>query len=336
MRYLSLADTERLDLRMSEVVPVVEHAFRLAAQGRAVVAPRLRLVHPPLSEGSLGDGRPWLRNVRLVPGGLEGIGFAVRVGAGLSDGGPSSLVARGVALLFFDWERMELRAVISDHLVHAVRSTAPNGVLAKHLALEDADTLGLIGSGRLARWAAEAVAAVRPLRRVRVWSPSPEHRLECVGYLRARGRAGLDVTAVASPEEAVRGAQVVVTATNARGPVLDGRWLEPGATVISNRPEELDRATLLRGRIVTTYREGVLGHVPPYRALLDLLASGELGPDAFATELADVIVGRAPGRARADEVIVCLNPAYGLLDAATADYVYREAVRAGVGLELGA
>lgn len=328
MLYLSLEDTERLDIRMRDVVPVTEEAFRLVGRGKSVVAPRVRLLHPPLPEGSMGYGRPWVRDLRIIPGALEGVGYGIRVGASLRRG------ATGVMLLYFEWETMALRAMISDHLVHAVRSTAPDGVLAKYLAREDSRRLAVIGSGRLARWAAEAVCAVRPIERIDIWSPTPEHREACAEYLRGRAEQPVQIAAVDSAEHAVRGADIVVTATNARDPVLKGEWLAPGCTVLSNTPEELDRDTLRRGRIITTYREGVLTHVPPYHSLVELLESGELTAESFSTELGDVVVGTAPGRQRADETIVCLNPAFGVLDASTAAFVYRRAVAAEIGTEL--
>lgn len=328
MLYLSLADTERLDLRMTEVVPAVEAAFRRVGNGQAVVAPRMRVVHPPLPEKSMGLGRPWKRDLRIIPGAIEEIGYGIRVG------GSIDRQAGGVMLLLFDWETMALKALISDHLVHAVRSTAPCGVFAKHLARDDADTVGVIGSGRLARWAAEAVCAVRPIRHLRVWSPNPQHRKEIVDYLISRLETGVKVREVENAEDTVRNAQIVVTATKAAAPVLRGGWLAPGCTVIANTPEELDQETLRRGKIVTTYRDGVLTHVPPYHALVELLKAGALTREDFSTELGDVVTGRAPGRTSRDQIFVCLNPAFGVLDAVLADYVYQKAKAMGVGLEL--
>lgn len=321
MRYLSRADTERLDLRMSEVLPVVEEAFRAIAAGRSVVAPRTRLLHPPLAAGDRGEGRPWERDLRIIPGGIEGVGMAVRLGASrVSD---TSRAAAAELLALFDWGTMELAALISDHVVHAIRTTAADGIFAKHLARSDADTLALLGTGRLARWAAEAVSAGRPLREIRLWSPTAAHREEAAAYLRAR--LGVAVITTASAEEAVRDAAIAVAATTSPKPVLQAKWIAPGATVISNRPEELDATIYALGRIVTTYADGVRTHVPPYRGLPE---------DAALVELAGVIAGSAAGRRNQREILVCLNPAYGVLDAVVADLVHRHAVAAGVGTEL--
>ena len=162
MLYLSQADTEKLDIRMTDVVPAIEEAFRRVGNGQAVVSPRVRVLHPPLDKNNMGQGRPWTRDLRIIPGAIEELGYGVRLGTSLRR------QAGGVMLVLFDWETMALKALISDHLVHAVRSTAPCGVMAKYLAREDASTLAVIGSGRLARWAAEAVCAVRSIRDLRV------------------------------------------------------------------------------------------------------------------------------------------------------------------------
>jgi len=288
----------------------------------------VRVLHPPLDKNRTGKGRPWVRDLRIIPGAIEEIGYGVRLGASLRR------QAGGVMLVLFDWRTMEIAALISDQLVHAVRSTAPCGVMAKYLSLESASTLALIGSGRLARWAAEAVCAVRPIRDLRVWSPTPAHRLECVEYLQGRLGAVVKVRGVENSEAAIRGAEIVATATKSLEPVMQGEWLSPGCTVLCNTPEEVDQATFLRGKIVTTYNDGILSHVPPYHSLVELMESGKLSEVDFSTELGDIVAGKILGRTSKDEIIVGLNPAFGILDAATADFIYRRAKAMGVGTEL--
>jgi len=330
MLYLSQADTEKIDIRMTDVVPAIEEAFRRVGNGQAVVAPRVRVLYPPLQKNSMGEGRPWVRDLRIIPGAIEDVGYGVRLGASLRRQGG------GVMLVLFDWETMELKALISDHLVHAVRSTAPCGVMAKYLALEDASTLALIGSGRLARWAAEAVCAVRPIRDLRVWSPTPAHRAEVVGYLQSRLGCSVTVREVGSSEEAIRGAQIVTTGTKALMPVMKGDWISRGCTVLANSPEEIDQATYLRSKIITTYNDGILTHVPPYQDLVALVQSGKMTEAEFSTELGDIVTGKALGRTNAEEIWIGMNPAYGILDAATAAWVYERAKKLGVGTELEA
>ena len=328
MLYLSYADTQRLDIRMTDVVPAIEEAFSRVGNGQAVVVPRVRVLHPPLEKNSMGEGRPWVRDLRIIPGAIEEIGYGVRLGASLRRQGG------GVLLVLFDWDTMELKALISDHLVHAVRSTAPCGVMAKYLAREDASTLALIGSGRLARWAAEAVCAVRSIRDLRVWSPTPAHRAEVVRYLQNRLGSGVKVREVANAETAVRGADIVTTGTKALKPVMRGEWIAPGCTILANSPEEIDQATYLKSKIITTYNDGILTHVPPYQNLVALVQSGKMSEPDFSTELGDVVTGKIKARTNAEEIWIGMNPAYGILDVATAAWVYGRARRLGVGTEL--
>ena len=216
----------------------------------------------------------------------------------------------------------------------AVRSTAPCGVMAKYLAREDASTLALIGSGRLARWAAEAVCAVRSIRDLAVWSPTPAHRAEVVRYLQNRLGSGVKVREVANAETAVRGADIVTTGTKALKPVMRGEWIAPGCTILANSPEEIDQATYLKSKIITTYNDGILTHVPPYQDLVALVQSGKMSEPDFSTELGDVVTGKIKARTNAEEIWIGMNPAYGILDVATAAWVYGRARRLGVGTEL--
>jgi ornithine cyclodeaminase/alanine dehydrogenase-like protein (mu-crystallin family) len=255
------------------------------------------------------------------------------MGAACRLGASSRGLGNSVLLAYWDFETMQLRAVISDALIHSACSATPNGVLAKRLARQDASVLGVLGSGRIARWAAEAVWSQRPIRTIRVYSPTPAHRVAFCAYV--GGRLGLAVQDCASSDDAIAGADVIVMACNTREPVLDGALLRPGCTVISNASEELDRESLRRAhRIVVTSAEEVVDFSPPWQALVDLIAAGELPPDAASTEIADIVLGRQPGRRSDDEIIVCINPGSGMNHVAVGAYVYQRALERGIGRDL--
>lgn len=263
VRYLSYEDTVKIDLRMKEVVPAFEEAYRLVAEGTSTTPTRLRLVHPPLTEG-MGTGRPWERDLRVTPAMVPGLGAVCRLGATARGHGG------GVLLIYWDFETMALQAIISDHLVHAVRSAAPDGPLTKYLAKQDSSVLAVVGTGRIARWAAEAAWSQRPIKTIKAYSRDPAHR------------------------------------------------------------ESIRRAS----RIVVTSAAEVERPVPPWQAVYDLIGTGELAPNAASCEIADIIVGRAPGRISDDEIIVCLNPAYGVHDVPAARFVYHRALELGLGADL--
>ncbi|MPZ13610.1 MAG: hypothetical protein GEU73_04170 [Chloroflexi bacterium] len=324
--YLSYDDTVAMDLRMHDVVPAFEEAYRIIGQGAAATQYRVRLVHPPLHEG-MGTGRPWDRDLRILPAIVPGMGTACRLGATARGHGG------GVLLVFWDFETMALRCIISDALVHGVRSAAPDGPLTKYLAREDASVLGVIGTGRIARWAAEAAWSQRPIKLVKVFSRDPAHRAEFCTFIGER--LGVETVDCATNDEAVDGADVVVMATSTRDPVINGHAVGPGCTVISNTPEELDQATVRKAnKIVVTSGEDVETHVPPWQAVYDLMQAGELRPHAPWFEISDIVAGRQPGRTSDEEIIVCLNPGFGVHDVAAGQYVYTRARELGLGAEL--
>jgi ornithine cyclodeaminase/alanine dehydrogenase-like protein (mu-crystallin family) len=324
--YLSHEDTVKMDLRMDDVVPAFEEAYRIVGEGVAATQWRVRLVHPPLTEG-MGTGRPWDRDLRILPAIVPGLGTACRLGATARGHGG------GVLLVYWDYETMALQCVISDALVHGVRSAAPDGPLTKYLAKANAKVLGVIGTGRIARWAAEAAWSQRPIETIKVYSRDPAHREAFCAYIGPR--LGVRTVDCQSNDEAVEGADVVVMATATRDPVINGAALSPGCTVISNTPEELDRETIRRAsRVVVTSAEDVETHVPPWQAVYDMIKGGELPPDAAACQISDVIAGRRPGRTSEDEIIACLNPGFGVHDVAAARFVYHRALQLGLGTEL--
>lgn len=321
--YLSHHDTIRLDIRLSDLIELFEKAHRLLALDKAVYSPRVRLVYPPIADQ--GDGRPWRQNLRILSAILPEVGAGVRLG-----GSSKRMVGSGGSVLvLLDFETMELKAIISDFFLHGVRSGAPNGLAAKHLSRSDAKVVGVIGSGRVARWATLAVCSVRPIEVVKVFSPNPEHRLDYVRFIKER--LPMTVLEHADPESVVRDSDIVVTATNSPRPVLKGEWLMPGSTIITNTPEELDRDTVRRVRLVLNLKEEFYSHVPPYQAIMDLFYSGELSEAQISTELGDLLLGRKPGRASEDEILAYVNAGSGIYDVVMASYAYQQAKNQGIG-----
>jgi alanine dehydrogenase len=198
-------------------------------------------------------------------------------------------------------------------LITEERTAAVSAVATDRLARKDAGVLALIGSGVQARSHLKALRLVREFREVRVWSP--RHAGE---FAREFG-----VRAAASAEGAVRGADVIVTATTSRTPVLQGDWLSPGAHINSvgaPRPDwrELDDAVLARARLYVDSLEAAS------REAGDVIAAGRV-----VAELGEVVVGKKPGRQTAEEVTLFKSVGLAVEDVVTADLVYRKALASG-------
>lgn len=210
-------------------------------------------------------------------------------------------------ILLFRPETGQPIAVMDGRLITEMRTAAASAVATQRLARPDASVLAILGTGVQARGHLEALRLVRPFREVRVWSPRNSQ-----AFAERHG-----VKATATPEEAVRGADVVVVATSAQVPVLCGRWLSPGTHVNAIgavRPEwrELDDELLTVARLYVESREAA-GH-----------ESGDvIAAPAVEAELGEVILGDHPGRRSAEEITLWKSVGVGVEDVAAAALVYQ-------------
>lgn len=220
-------------------------------------------------------------------------------------------------------------ASIEANALGQIRTGAASGVATRRLARPDAAVVGLIGSGFQAESQLEAVAKVRQVREVRVFSRSAERRKQFAAGMSAS--LGLPVTAVETAERAIRGCHIAITATNARDPVLHGEWLEPGMhlnAIGSNhaRRRELDVAAVNRAsRIVADSVEQSKIESG------ELIAAFEQHPGGWerVAELADVLAGEAPGRQAEDDITLFKSNGVALEDTTVGGYVYQQAMARG-------
>jgi len=228
----------------------------------------------------------------------------------------------------FDGETGETRAIMNASAITAIRTAAVSAVATRLLAREDARELGILGAGVQARSHLEALRLVRDFDTVRIFSPTAAHAQALAK------EAGAE--AVGSAQEAVSGADIVVTATSAVDPVLRREWLKPGAhvNVIGGRPptmRELDVATVADSAFYVDRRESAEKEAFDYR---DALEAGAIGHDHIRGEIGEVLIGTAPGRQSPDELTVFRSLGLAVEDLAAAEYVVRRAREQGVGVEV--
>jgi ornithine cyclodeaminase/alanine dehydrogenase-like protein (mu-crystallin family) len=209
-------------------------------------------------------------------------------------------------IMLFRPETGEPLAMMDGRLITEMRTAAASAVATQQLARADASVLAILGSGVQARSHLEALRLVRPFSEVRVWSPRNAR-----AFAERHG-----VTATATPEAAVRGADVVVVAVNSRVPVLFGHWLSPGTHVNAigaTRPDwrELDDEVLARARLYVDSREAAT------KESGDVMAAREV-----VAEIGEVVAGVHPGRGSADETTLFKSVGVAVEDVAAAALVY--------------
>jgi alanine dehydrogenase len=287
-----------------------------------VATSRVVLDHPP---GSVGEHTG--RSLRLLPCLAPELGGgAVRVYTTLKDG-DATRPAPCELLLLFDAETMELRALIEDYSLHALRTAAPTGVAVRRLVPDRPLAVAVVGTGRQARGQLAAVASVCKLARVRAYSRSAEHLSAFCDEMTEL--TGVAVEPAASAASAVRDAELVVVATNSNTPVLRREWLRDGALVTSIAAGELDEQTILDATLVPCSREEVLSGIPGWAPVPELVEAGLLDP-SLGPELPDILRERPPASA----LTVFLSTGMALWDLVAAAWVDDRARALGLGREL--
>ena len=303
-----------------EAVAVIDQVLKQQSEGSTYHLKRYTMEHPD------HRGHLW-HNIRILPGMVPGVGAAaVRVYSGYRGTNKSEVIC------LFDWSDMEMVAIISDYHLHAIRTASPYGVAAKYLSRPESSTLGIIGTGRYAQGMAQAVSAVRPIRKIKVYSRDPANVRRFCESMEAA--LGIEISAAASGREAVRNTDIMITATSGNTIVFEGSSLEPGVLVMSLAPGEFDEDTVLRSRVFLSGSDQVLGDDPPRKPFNTLLASGKFKPEDVVAELGDVVAGKKPGRMSTDDIILYESPGMGILDAGIGHWVYNRARERGLGTEL--
>lgn len=355
-------------LRMADCIRVQEAAFRKIPEGGAIHRPRIDLYYP--CERPDGYFR-W--------GSMEGANdgyFAIRMKSDIvswpraADGSWTEekyCMEPGTycGLIFLVSTRTgEPLALINDGVLQHMRVGGGAGIGAKYLSRDDSAVVGMIGSGGMARTFLDAFCCVRPIERCHVYSPNPANRARFAEEM--SDRLGIDVVAVDSPRAAVRGADIVSSATDSMTPVYDADWLEPGQHVTNLGRREMPEAAMNRFDVVV--RQGTAGlqmrqterfqaergHSPAAfigGSIEEMARIPEKNPNPgfggdspeFADrgqggskpEFADLVTGRCAGRTDPSQLTFYRNVGnQGLQFSAVGGWVYEQAVAHQLGRQI--
>lgn len=309
-------------LPMTECIEVMAEALSALAHGE-VVQPLRTILKPSDVKGVLAmmpsfraGGKPLfgLKAICVFPGNAA-------IGKDAHQGG----------VLLFSGETGEPLAMVNASAITSIRTAAVSAVATRSLARSDASELAIIGAGIQARSHLEAMACVRSIARARIASSRFEHARQFAAE--AQTHFAFPVEAFETADAAVRGADLIVTATTAREPVIQRRWISPGAHInaigtYSPAAREIDTATMAAASLFVDRRESASNEAGDY---LIAAREGAIGPENIRAELGEVLIGAKSGRTSPDEITVFKSLGLAIEDLAAAEHAYRKAQQHAVG-----
>jgi ornithine cyclodeaminase len=313
----------KLDL---QAVDIVERAFTALAGGH-VVMPSILSMEIEDANGEVDV------KTAYIPG-LDG--FAIKVSPGFFDNPKLGLPSLNGLMILFSARTGLVDALLLDNgYLTAVRTAAAGAVAARHLAPATVTTAAVIGCGEQARLQIEAAHLVRPFERVLVWGRDRAAAQACAGDIARTLR--IEATAAESAQAAVREAELVVTTTPSREPVLMADWLHPGLHITAMGSDqagknEIDPKALAAASLYVCDRVAQCERLGELRAAR---AAGLL-TDTVPPELGAVASGAVAGRTSAHDITICDLTGTGAQDTAIATHAYAAATVAGKGTRIQA
>jgi ornithine cyclodeaminase/alanine dehydrogenase-like protein (mu-crystallin family) len=319
-----ILDSRQIKQLLSIVDCIELMADALSALARDEVHQPLRtIVRPPDARGLLGL-MPAYRSGERGAFGLKAICVFPQNPSHGKD-------AHQGAVTLFSRETGELLALMNASEITAIRTAAVSAVATRLLAREDAHELAIIGAGVQARTHLPALACVRTIKHVRVVARNFDRAQQFVDEMQSKFL--FPIEPIRKNEDAVRGADLIVTATSSLEPVINRDWISPGAHVNaigthSPNSREIDGATMAASRIFVDRRESALNESGDY-----LLAAKEglVTPESIVGEIGELLIGKKSGRTSDTDITLFKSLGLAIEDVVTADYLYRKACAENVG-----
>src|SRR5262249_26401301 len=309
-------------LPMSECIDVMQEALSGLARGEAELP--LRPIFRPENVRGVMAMMPSFRRGDSPLFGLKAICV-------FPDNAAIGIDAHQGGVLVFSGQTGELMALVNASAITAIRTAAVSGVATRTLARQEANELAIIGAGVQGRTHLEAMAHVRPLRRARIVAQRLENAQAFADEMQAKFNFPIEPVRVA--EEAVREADLIVTATTSHDPVIKREWIRPGSHInavgtYSPKAREIDTATIVAASLFVDRRESALNEAGDY---MIPAAEGLIGPDHIRAELGEILIGKHAGRSAHNEITVFKSLGLAIEDLAAAEYVYQKGKEKSVG-----
>lgn len=319
---LTEADLRALVPLDSAVVDCIEQGFAALAGGTVAM--------PPIMSMAIAESKGEVDVKTAHIAGAES--FTIKMSPGFYDNPALGLPSTNGIMVVFSAKTGQVEAVLLDNgYLTEIRTAAAGAVAARHLAREEASSACIIGAGMQARLQLKALTLVRPITRAVIWARDVAKAQSVADEL--RDELGIDVRAHPDAQQAVAGADIVVTTTPSAMPVLMANWLEPGQHITAmgsdqDHKNELDPACLTWAALYVPDRQSqtaILGELRP------ALEAGICAPDQIFAELGDIAAGKMPGRKAKGDITIADLTGTGVQDTAIATLARQRAARANKG-----
>ena len=309
-----------------ETISAVAEAFVRLAEGKVTLPPILRL--------DILDNNGEVDVKTAYIHGLES--FAVKIASGFFNNSRLRLpTGSGMMVLISAKTGFPEAMLLDNGYLTNVRTGAAGAIAARHLARQDVEVAGVIGSGTQARYQIKALHLVRDFQRLLVYTLDRDTS----SYVKEISEAlNIEVVTVDSPEEVVRTSDIVVTTTPSHEPYLQADWLHPGLHITcmgsdAETKQELYANVFTHVNVLACdrksqcFRLGELHHA---------LEAGVISEADDVIELGELVAGKRSGRQHEDDITICDLTGVGIQDTAVALLAYRKALAKGLGMEVDA
>jgi len=320
MRVLSEQQVQSL-IEIDELIAALKRAHVQYSTGNAVMPVRLVVPLPQI------QGR-----ITSMPGFLtDDQALGMKVVTYFQENPKKTLPAILATILLFSAETGKIVATMDGSYITAIRTACASAMATEALANPRTPVLGILGAGVQARAHIQALTRVRKIERIRLYSPSGASAAAIKNAMAPQVNCAVEIADNA--ESVVRDADLLVTVTTAKEPIVKPEWLKPGVhinAVGSHRPDlrEIDGATLARAKVVVDSREAIMAECGD---ILLALKENSIGENAIHAEIGEVLAGTKSGRETNDEMTLYKSVGIAIQDVAAANLVYRKARENGVG-----
>ena len=325
LRFISGPDIKRLGVTRAEILGAVEGALEAQGNGDVVLEPRVHLAPPNGERGHFNILRGHLGPQQVT--GIKVVGDFV-------DNYRHQLPSELALITLYDPATGVPLAIVDATMITEARTGAVTAIGARHLARPDSRILGHVGARGTAWWNVTMLDDLFRFEEIRVTSLRPESRDAFARRL--SGELGKPVRSVATPEEALRGADIMVEASRLTSPtvLLRTEWAAPGTLVVpygTVSAVELSLTDVMDKIVVDDWGQATAG---PFGALRPHVVAGKLTRERVHAELGQIVAGHRPGRERPDERILLWHRGLATTDLAVAHLIWRKAEAENVGTML--